>query len=266
MILVDTQIHEKIQTCNLIENADANQIKSILYDLRSDSFISSTDSENHGPCTHVTLLPSESIMVATQEIIKLPNNMIGHVVGRNSRIRQGLFVESPVYQPGHHTRIYFRLTNLSNSSIELSSDKSYASIIFEELSNAPQHPYSGTFSNEYDYSNLGDYTSEYKRELNTVEKKVDEIKHFESKIYGNVITILTIFIAIFSIISVNVDLAGSNSNQLFNLIIFNLCTIGSISLLADLVMYFLANKAFKHWLWVIPIICFVGAFITLFIH
>lgn len=266
MILVDTQIRAEIQSNNLIEHAGLERIQSMLYDLKTESFISITDAETHEQRSHVTLLPSESIMVATREIIHLPNNMIARVVGRNSRIREGLLVDSPVYQPGHHTRIYFRLTNVSNSSIDLYSDKSYASIIFEKLPDTPQNPYAGTFKDEYDYSNLGDYTSEYKRELSTVEKKVDEIKHFESKIYGNVITILTIFIAIFSIISVNVDLAGSNNNQLFNLIVFNLCTIGSISLLADLVMYFLSNKMFKPWLWLIPIVCFVGAFITFFIH
>ena len=262
MILVDTQIRAKIQSNNLIENANLEQIQSILYDLKTDSFMCVTDAETHEQLSHVTLLPSESILVAAREIIHLPNNMIARVVGRNSRIRQGLLVDSPIYQPGHHTRIYFRLTNVSNSSITLTDNKSYASIIFEELSSTPETTYSGTFKDEYDYSNLGYYTSEYKRELNTVEKQVDEIKHFETKIYGNVITILTIFIAIFSIISVNVDLAGSNGEQLANLIIFNFCTIGSISLLADLVMYFISNKPFKHQLWLIPIVCFIGAFVA----
>ena len=269
MILVGNQISEKIRSCSLIQNSTPSNVQSMLYDLTAEKFIERVDSVNQEH-SHFMLLPHQSIVVATKEIINLPNNMIGHVVGKNSRIREGLLVESPVYQPGHQqTRVYFRITNLSNSGIRLNSGSSYASIIFEELSVTPDHSYTGSFQGEIDYSHLGDYNTQYSREISAVEKKLDEFKNLEKSIYGNVITLLTVFIAIFSIVNVNVELANGNSQNWANLLLFNLCTVGSISLLADFVLYHLSPKTFKTWFWYIPVLCFAGAlgtliFLTLF--
>lgn len=58
-------------------------------------------------------------MIKCNEKIKIPNNMVGKVVDKNSRIRQGLLTTSPVYQPGHETYIYFRIQNVSENIITL---------------------------------------------------------------------------------------------------------------------------------------------------
>ena len=264
MILVDTQIREKIKSCQLIENPIDSNIKSIHYDLRAEKFIEHDSGENHEH-SEFELLPQQSIIVATKEIINLSDMMLGRVVGKNSRIREGLLIESPVYQPGHHTRIYFRLTNLSSSSIQLKTDHSYASIMFEQLDSTPNKTYDGTYQREFDYSYLGDYSSEYSKEISAVEKKLDNFKNIEKSIYANVITILTVFIAIFSIINVNIDFAQVGNSKWSNILLFNLCTVGSISLLADFILHHLSPDTFKQRFWFIPIACFLCAFICIFV-
>jgi len=258
MILVDAQIREKINSCGLIENYTSANIQNILYDLVAEKFIEHREDGNN-ESTIYDLLPLQSVIVATKEIITLPPKILGRVVGKNSRIREGLMIESPVYQPGHRTRIYFRITNISNSSIRLQAERSYGSIMFETLDRAPEHPYDGTYQDEIDYSHLGDYSSEYEREIQAVEKKIDEFKNFEKSVYANVITILTIFIAIFSIINVNITLASEANVSWAYFIVFNLCTVGSISLLSDFIMYHLSPQTYKKFLWLIPVLCFVGA-------
>lgn len=264
MILVDNQIREKIRSCKLIENYNLSNVKNVLYDLTADKFIERGDDGNQEHSVF-DLAPQQSTVIATKELINLPNNMIARIVGKNSRIRQGLLIDAPLYQPGHYTRVYFRITNISNSTIQLISGHSYASIVFEELEHKPDTTYDGTFQGEINYNDLGDYSSEYSNEVKTIEKKFDKFKNFEKSVYANVITILTIFIAIFSIINVNVELASSNAQNWIGLLLFNLCTVGSISLLANIVLCHLSSDSFKSRYWIIPILCFLGALVCIVI-
>lgn len=263
MILVDRQIEDRVHSCTLIEHFESKNLQSMLYDLTVEKFIETSNGENKEFTSH-TLLPMESVIVATREIIHMPKDLIAHIVGKNSRIRQGLMIESPVYQPCHATRVYFRITNLSNVSIILYSGKSYASIMFELLDGTPDNVYGGTFQDELNYDYLGNYAAEYSKELKAVEEKIDEFKEMEKSVYSNVITILTVFIAIFSIINVNVSLASGANLDWTHFVLFNLCTIGSISLLANYIIRHLSPKTFANRFWVIPLLCFAIAFLILF--
>ena len=192
-------------------------------------------------------------------VIGFSNDMIGRVVLKNSRIRMGLTMDSPVYQPGHITPIYCRLTNLSNDKIELKQGDKYVTLIFEQLDEEPDTPYSGAFQNEFSFKGLADYKSEYIDQIQSIEGQIHDIKSLEKSVYGNVITILTIFIAIFSILNVNIGLIQKSVSG-WTFLSYNLIILGAVGFLAALLKEFLpAQSERKHGFWAIPILCFVAS-------
>ena len=66
-----------------------------------------------------------------------------------------------------------------------------------------------------------------------MEKKEEDVREIEKSIYGNVLAILAVFVAIFSLISTNVNLLGDEST-LRSFIGYNLITIGGVSFLLTL--------------------------------
>jgi len=263
MILVDSQIREEIEN-GLIENFCEDSIQSVCYDLIADKFIETVENRQES-YENFCLPPKRSIFVATREIIKFDFNMIGHISCRNSRIREGLRIDAPIYQPGNYTKIYFRITNVSNSAIQLRSGKSYACVMFEKLDREPENPYNGTFQHELDYTHLGDYSSEYDKEINRFDEKIEALKAHEKTIYGNVIAILTIFITIFTILNINVSFSSNTNLDWRSFLLFNLCTIGSISLLGNLISSYLQQKNFVKLLWFVPALCFAVAIFILWL-
>ena len=191
----------------------------------------------------------------------MPTDMLGRIALKNSRIRQGLSLDAPVYQPGHKTRIYFRLTNVSADTIVLYAGDRYATILFDKLSAEPEHPYHGAFRDEFNYRGLGDYKDVYKRQMREIEKKTDDLKSIENSIYGNVLVILTVFVALFSFLTTNISLAA-NSAGIKQYFIFNGILLGSISFLVALIGMVIKPKR-KMWMYWIPaVICFAAAFLV----
>lgn len=109
--------------------------------------------------------PGETVFVKTKEKLAIPLNILGRIAEKNSRMRQGLKVDGPHYQPGHVTFAFLRIQNISNNTIELSAGMRIAQIIFEELTNKPDVPYSeqtdAAFKDEENYRGLGSYKEEY---------------------------------------------------------------------------------------------------------
>ena len=71
----------------------------------------------------------------------------------------------------------------------------------------------------------------YSTAMKKVDLKMEELHVAERRIYTNVLSLLAIFVAIFSIINVNVSLVGNSSVGLQTLSVFNLCTLGAIGFL-----------------------------------
>lgn len=164
MILVDHEIAVFLRNAQITANTEqtavfdgsTDYITNIGYDLRANGFIV------NGECVpEYELLPGASVFVESVETVRFDNSTCGIVNIKNSRIRMGLSVESPVYQPGHQTRIYFRLTNLSDKTVMLEQGALYAFLMFEQLSGTPNKPYAGTFQNEQQYKGLAGYESYY---------------------------------------------------------------------------------------------------------
>lgn len=254
MVLVDHEITARVNQDGLIDSFDPAGLTNVGYDLRAKKFYIAAKGEES-----VTLQPNESAFVESVEIVAMPVDLLGRIVLKNSRIRQGLSLDAPVYQPGHITRIYFRLTNVSADNITLDAGDEYATIIFEKLDAVPEHPYTGTFRDEFSFRGLGDYKDVYKRQIREIEKKTDDLKSVEHNIYANVLVILTIFVALFSFLTTNISLSATSATieQYF---IFNALMLGCISFLVALLGMVIKPKR-KSWVYWIPaVICFVVAF------
>ena len=250
MMMVDTDIRQLID-CGVLYSDElssdemAGSVGAISYDLHNLNY---ANNESRG-CASCRLLPGESVFVACKEIVNLPCDISAQIHLRNSRIRQGFTLDAPVYQPGHHTRIFFRITNVSNQAIDLPAGGEFASIHFEKLDHAPAVPYSGAFQNEMDYRDMGKYTTGYKKEMRKLNEKISAVKHLERNIYTNIITLMSIFIALFSIININIDLAFAPTIERTRMLVSNLATVGSIAFLVSLIQMCISRKG-KRRVWI----------------
>jgi len=235
-----------------IFNSNTNCITNIGYDLRAFEFHTCD-----GTFDEFKLLPGASVFVSSNEIVHFDENTAGNIQIKNSRLRMGLSVESPMYQPGHTTTIYFRLTNLGGDTINLKSGDQYATLVFHQLHQPPQNPYNGAFQKEFNFKGLADYSSKYEEQINEIQSIEKDIKTTEKNIYGNVITILTIFIAIFSLINVNIELVAKASEPIM-ILFFNLSIVGAVSLFALFIHQLMYKKKDLYLLWLVPIICFIS--------
>ena len=262
MILLDKNIKKMLSNVDnldsmstpYINNGKESCVTNIGYDLRAAHFMK--DNKELMECS---LAPGESVFISSMEVIGFSNDMMGRVVLKNSRIRMGLTMDAPVYQPGHITPIYCRLTNLSKDNIELKQGDKYVTLIFEQLDEEPDAPYSGTFQKEFSFNGLADYKSKYMDQIQSIEGQIHDIKSLEKSVYGNVIKILTIFIAIFSILNVNIGLIQESiSGWMF--LSYNLIVLGAVGFLAALLKEFLPSSSErKHGFWAIPTLCFVAS-------
>lgn len=145
MTLIDRDIYALIAS-GVLRNADAKNVGGIAYDLRT-AYYTQPDGIR---ADALQLAPGESAFVASEERIYLPGNLIGRVILRNGGIRAGLMLDAPVYQPGHKTRVFFRITNMSGKPVQLEKGAGLASIMFERLERTPAQVYDGRFQNEFD--------------------------------------------------------------------------------------------------------------------
>lgn len=175
MTLVDREIAALVERDGLIESYDPRCLTNIGYDLRAKCFAVGRENREH-----VSLQPGESVFVSSAEMIHMPNDLLCRVVLKNSRIRQGFTIDAPVYQPGHHTRVFFRLTNVSGDELSLDAGEKFATLMFEQLSSAPDHPYDGAFRDEFDFSGLGEYQDIYRRQIRALEKKGEDLKSMDT--------------------------------------------------------------------------------------
>lgn len=190
----------------------------------------------------VDLNPGDSVFVQSIEEIHMPQDMIARVSLRNSRIREGLSLDAPVYYPGHETKVFFRVTNVSAQKIHIECAKGLSSIMFEKLEKKPDASYNGTFQSEMQFTDMASYTERYSAEISSLKKEEEKLESVESRLYSNVATILTIFVGIFSLINVNVGLVAQEAVSTGRLLLFNLATVASICVLTGLVQLIFPKK------------------------
>lgn len=164
MILVDKNIKELVASGSLIISGyQEKNLNGISYDVTLDIIVD----ENGGELKEYELQPGETVFVRSKEKISVPTDILVRVAEKNSRMRQGLQVDGPHYQPGHVTYVFMRVRNISTRVIKLSQDMKIAQLIFEELKEIPDVPYSAqenaSFQNEKKYVGLGNYRAEYEK-------------------------------------------------------------------------------------------------------
>ncbi|MBS5036967.1 MAG: hypothetical protein KHZ27_00910 [Fusobacterium sp.] len=186
---------------------------TISHDLVIEKIISLNDKENN-TYNDYELQPSETVFIQCEQEICLPSDLIGIVHGKNSRIRQGINVVSPIYQPGHKTKIFFRITNISSDIIYLRKGDKIAQISFEKAEGEECILYNGEYQEEFDYKGLGKYDSEYLSKK--VENKIVLLEQIEKKIYCGVASILTVLVAIFGFFNTGIKLENpTNTGDVF---------------------------------------------------
>ena len=106
MILVDKEIKKLIEDHQLIIAGYCSEnLNGVSYDLTIDY----TLDEDGKECVEYDLRPGETVFIKTQEELSIPENILGRVAEKNSRMRQGIVVSGPDYQPGHRLFLGFRI-------------------------------------------------------------------------------------------------------------------------------------------------------------
>lgn len=273
MFLSDNEITKLIIEQGAVENYDVNSqgkiegLGAISYDLHTkEIIIVSNEDPHHKSCETYQLNPGSTVFISTIENVNMPNDCIGMITPRNSRIRIGLQISAPVYHPGHHTKIFIRVSNISDECIVLKAGESIASIMFGKLSSPTSAPYRGAFVDEFKYSGVSNYSTDGLPEIVQVKKKIKSIEKLERNIYGNVIVLMTIFIGIFSLININVDFLAKGVIDLKTMLVYNLVSIGTIGILIALITLVIPNKKNRRGttiaLFAIPIILLVSSFLA----
>lgn len=237
MIMVDRDIKAYIEN-GVLKNATTDQVGAISYDLTIKDIITTEEEK----CNSFLLEPFASVMVSTVETIEMPDNLVGHIIDKNSQIRRGLQIAAPLYQPGHKTRIFIRVTNMSADSIEILKGEQIAAIVFEQLEKKPDNVYNGAFVDEYEYKGLASYKDVFSDKIKAVDEKIEDVKYVENKIYGNVLTFMAIFIGIYSLLSINFDMVTKLEFTKQSIFAFNLMISGIIGLFVAFIGNLLPNK------------------------
>ena len=239
-MLVDKQIKERCEAEAeaLISPFDENHVKSISYDLDIEGYINKDGSLSK---ERVCLHPGESVMIKTIQSLKMPTDLVGIIGERNSKIRQGLEVVGPHYFPGHTTAIYLRVTNVSPLDIELQQGDGIAQIFFEKLSEEPEVSYAdqegASFNNETAYLGYGKYQAAYEKQMHNIANATNKLENLESTMYGNILTLMGIFVSVFSLIMVN--FSNIKNIEPSMLIKINVSLACIICLFMGLILFFL---------------------------
>lgn len=201
MILVDREIKRR-STEIFLEGYDEASVTAVSYDLHIKGIVSSD-----GLVPEYTLRPGEVVFIKTREKIKVPNDLMGRIGEKNSRMRQGLFVSGPHYFPGHCTVLFLRVQNITSSTIKIKENDTIAQIFFEELMGTPDQNYSAqpnaSFNDEDEYRGLAKYTSEYEDRMQKLKDTSNDLDAKINNIYANILTIMGLFVSVFSLVMVN---------------------------------------------------------------
>lgn len=244
MLLVDKNIKTRVANGELIvENTyDLGNVNAISYDLTIDTI----QAEGKALKKYI-LAPNATVFIKTKEVLSIPNDLMGRIGEKNSRMRMGLEVAGPHYYPGHITNAFLRVHNISDSSIAIQNGDKIAQIFFEQLRDTPDVLYNSTFQNEREYTGFGaKYQAEYDKRIQSAEKIKDNIEEKEQQIYSNVLTLMGIFVAIFSLISINFQAASNTVIDRKFIIAMNSSLCFCITVMLGLILIFL-NKARHKW-------------------
>jgi dCTP deaminase len=95
------------------------------------------------------LEPNHFVLASTAESIRVPHDMAAYVEGRSSIGRLGLQVQNAGFiDAGFHGHITLELENQSGFSIVLKKGVRICQIVFVQMSQPAEQPYSGKYSGQ----------------------------------------------------------------------------------------------------------------------
>ncbi len=239
MILIDKDIIAKADEI-FQEGYEESCVTAVSYDLHIQGIITNEDMTNS-----YTLRPGEVVFIKTKEKIKMPNDLMGRIGEKNSRMRQGLIVAGPHYYPGHCTYLFLRVQNASPGTIKIKENDKIAQIFFEQLSEVPernyQHQPDASFNDENDYRGLAKYKDEYEERMGKIKDANKNLDEKINNIYANILTIMGVFVSVFSIIMVNFTNINDNNMTKEFIIPMNISLGIVITLFIGLLLIFI-NK------------------------
>ena len=265
MILVDKDIKQYVDSHQLIVSGFKEEnLNGISYDLTMDVMCDEEGKEHR----EYDLKPGETVFVKTQEKISIPENIVGRIAEKNSRMRQGLVVDGPHYQPGHVTYVFLRVTNISENLLVLTHDMKIAQIMFEKLTQVPAMPYSAqvgaSYQNEVSYKGLGNYKEEYEKQTKReIQHAKESIEDLSQKIYANVLTLMGVLVAIFAMISINYQAFTNAKISMAYVLVMNLSMTLCIVVMLGLILIFVNKAKNKKFLWLYICILAVLAIATI---
>ena len=260
MILVDKDIKEYVAAKQLILDGYVEEnLNGVSYDLTMDVTCDESGKEHQ----EYELKPGEVVFVKTQEKLKIPENILGRIAEKNSRMRQGLVVNGPHYQPGHQTYAFLRVMNISKDTVILSHGMKLAQIIFEQLTERPDVPYSvqegASFQDEVRYKGLGNYKEEYEKQTKRrLEQTKEDIENISQKIYANVLTLMGVLVAVFSLISINYQAFTNTQIDMSYILIMNLSMTLCVVVMLGLILIFINKAHNKKFMWI-----YIGVLVAL---
>lgn len=257
MIYSKTKIEELVDK-GVIKGGDKGRIGVVSYDLRTKCFYADNDEYKS-----FDLMPGDSVFTGSIETVNLSDNLVASVLLRNRWIRKGLLLDAPMYFPGHETRFFFRLTNLSGDKVTLKCEDSFAQVVFEQTAGSGQN-YEGNYEKEFTFKGVGKfqlYEANHRKNEEIecrVRQSESRIVESEQRIYVNVLAILSIIVAVLSIAGINIV-----AETTLQVVVHTLLICGAFSLLFGLLtMLVKQSSRFEKlwWLpWVIATLCIVGS-------
>ncbi|MCI8550147.1 MAG: hypothetical protein HFI68_06095 [Lachnospiraceae bacterium] len=252
MLLVDKDIKKYVESNQLILSGYKKEnLNGISYDLTLNSICGEGGKEY----SEYELKPGETVFIKTEEQLSIPNNILGRIAEKNSRMRQGLKVDGPHYQPGHVTYAFLRVQNISSDIIVLQKEMKIAQIIFEQLTREPEVTYAeqpgAAFRDEVHYKGLGNYKEEYEKQTRKeIERAKEDIEGISQKIYANVLTIMGVFVAIFALLSINYQAFTQTEIDFRYIWVMNLTLALCIVIMMGLILIFINKTGSKKVMWI----------------
>lgn len=248
MLLVDKKIKERSSEI-FLEGYDETNVTAVSYDLHIAGIIVDESLESS-----YQLRPNEVVFVKTKEKIKMPSDLLGRIGEKNSRMRQGLCVSGPHYYPGHTTYMFLRVQNITSSTIKIKEGDTIAQLFFEQLVETPENDYGqqpeASFIDEVEYRGLSNYKDEYERRLTAVNNANENLNKKIDNLYANVLTIMGLFVSVFSIIMVNfTSITQGNITKEF-IVPMNISLGIVITLFIGLLLAFVNKAKSKGFLWI----------------
>ncbi|TGY60076.1 hypothetical protein E5335_02090 [Coriobacteriaceae bacterium] len=226
----------KLMGAGVVSGATEENVGQVSVDTTTKGFYGQ-DGELRERCT---LSPGDSVMVAAVECIDLPDDVACRVILRNSRIREGLTLDAPLYFPTHKTRVFFRVTNVSANSIGLDTSNGIAALTFERVDGGIGSPYRGAFVDELSYRDLASYTDVYAGDVTKAERAADRAENVEKRAYSVVMTLMAVFVSVFTLVNVNLMSAFGGADP-GTIVVMNLSAVGCL-----LAMFSVITVVLKH--------------------